>query len=173
MRNKPPSQLRRWHQVDDVINGELRASDNKERALAVAVDLCSAIVVDVKAAGEGVECHQGLGQGLLESDAHVEQVDSGGNSGAVEVDCWNVASVGQTGVEGGDPEALLRHCLARRYKRRLYDLYLQSHFAFLLDTRTGDEERQDWMKIYIQQMAHYNYSPYMTRQVQPLIRSYI
>ena len=103
MRNKPPSQLRRWHQVDDVINGELRASDNKERALAVAVDLCSAIVADADAASERVESHQGLGQGLLESGGHVGQVGSGCDSGAVEVDCWRVASVGQTDVERGDP----------------------------------------------------------------------
>jgi len=62
-----------------------------------------AIVFDVKAASEGVESHQGLGQGLLESGGHVEQVDSGGDSGAVEVDCWRVACVGQTDVERGDP----------------------------------------------------------------------
>jgi hypothetical protein len=46
-------------------SGKLRASDDKERTLAVEGDLCPAILADVKAASERVESHQGLGQGLL------------------------------------------------------------------------------------------------------------
>jgi hypothetical protein len=129
--NKEPPELRRRPEVVlDVTDSEVGMSDHKERALAGAGDLCPSIVVDAEAASEGVEGHQGLGHSLLEP-GHVEETIGGGNSiaaGAVQVDCWGVASVGQNEVQRREPEPLRRCRLARHYKRRLYHLhYLRIH----------------------------------------------
>jgi hypothetical protein len=127
--NKQPPQLRRRPEVVlDVTNTEVSMSDHKECALAGAGDLYPAIVVDAEAASEGVEGHQGLGHSLLEP-GHVEETIGGGNiAGAVQVDCWGVASAGQNEVQRREREPLRRCRLARHYKRRLYHMhYLRIH----------------------------------------------
>ena len=89
------SQLWRWLELLDVIDTEIiSVSDNKECTFAVTADLHPiVIVVDAKAAGEGVEGHQGLGHSLLEP-GHVEEISSSNIVGAVQVDRWGVAFVG-------------------------------------------------------------------------------